>query len=105
MKKCFIEVVIGDTNPMSQHPTAILPVFDRRKQEMHIWPDPAVERVSVLTELLGARVLDHVGVGEPVLIRNSCSMLQTKPKKIRTKLGKPHTHWTWVCRRSPGRVL
>lgn len=50
---------------MCQHPAAVLPVLDRREQEMHVGPYPAVERVAVLAELLCARVLDHVGVGEP----------------------------------------
>lgn len=34
---------------------------------MHVWSDPAVERVPVLTELFCPRVLDHICIGEPLL--------------------------------------
>lgn len=46
-------------------PAAVGAVLDGGEEEMHIRPDPAVEGVAVLAELLRARVLDHVGVGKP----------------------------------------
>lgn len=48
-----------------QDPAAVLAALDGAEQEMHVRPDPAVEGVAVLAEVLRARIGDHVFVGEP----------------------------------------
>lgn len=57
---------------------------------MHIWTNPSIECISILTELLCARVFDHISVWEPepLLISHSLSVYEVQ----RTMLGKPHSH-------------
>jgi hypothetical protein len=50
---------------MRQDPTAVLSILNGRKQKVHVWSNPAIEGVSILTEVLRTRILDHVGVGKP----------------------------------------
>lgn len=50
---------------MGKHPTAVTPILNRAEQEVHVWANPAVEGVTVVAELRGLRVGEHVSVGEP----------------------------------------
>lgn len=50
---------------MRQDPAAVLSVLDGGEQEVDIGPDPSVEGISILAEMLCAWVADHIFVGEP----------------------------------------
>jgi hypothetical protein len=52
---------------MRQHPAAVLSILNGRKQKVHVWSNPAIEGVSILTEVLRTRILDHVCVGKPAM--------------------------------------
>jgi hypothetical protein len=54
-----------DSNLVRQNPAAVLSVLDGGEQEVDIGPDPAVEGISILAEMLCAWVTDHIFVGEP----------------------------------------
>lgn len=92
------------TNLMRQHPTAVLSILDGRKQKVHVWSNPTIECVSILTEVLRTRILDHVCVGKPVMYQYP---VYFNDYFFLTMHGRPHIHSISAYRsiQAPARAL
>lgn len=64
---------------------------------MHIRANPAIESVAVLTELLGAWVLDHISIWKPTCSLSELSPPSNVPEGYLTMLCTRRIRWTSVC--------
>lgn len=64
---------------------------------MHIWANPAIESITVLTELLGAWVFYHVSIRKPARRCQQHPLFDEVVDKFLTMPCIQRIHWTLVC--------